>query len=283
MGVFQTPGLHTDIQDSWPLADLAARGFRWITYQVQNDTLTKERDLRPAKQAGLSPGVWGCSYSQANLARDARVLRQIAEAAGAEHLLFNVEFGHDPTPYLVELADFRGEKALVTLTGETPNINAAKIAAAGWTIMPEDYLNDQTTTTPAVSEWYLAREGVPKDQINHTLGMYVGALGRISGAEYVQKLKEAGVGNNFSLWMLEQADQEQMDALSAHITVPDPVVELMEKLKLSNTGINAVLDRLERVFDANGIEEPDGIDALRKHLSAVGLKINEVIDELNAR
>jgi hypothetical protein len=57
----------------------------------------------------------------------------------------------------------------------------------------------------------------------------------------------------------------------------------MTKLNLKNTGINAVLDRLERLFDEHNIEEPDGIDALRKHLTALGTKINELVDALNRR
>jgi hypothetical protein len=278
MGIFSTPGFLTDVQDSGkPLGELAALGYKWISYQVQNDTQTKDRDLSAARSAGLSPGVWGVSYHAEHLARDAQVLRAIATTTGADHIIFNVEAAFNPAPYIDVFRSYDKPKALITLNGILPDLDTAALVDAGWVIMPEAYLCDAPTLTPDVVKWYCEREGIPPTHYNLCLGMYKGANGRITGAEYAYRLGEAGVGNQFSAYMLEHGTLQDYIDLSKHITTPKDV---LEKLKLTNTGINAVLDNLEKVFDANGIPEPDGVDALRAHLLAVGTKINEIIDEL---
>ena len=126
---------------------------------------------------------------------------------------------------------------------------------------------------------YIEREGLKKPHLI--------AVGDKNVPEDVSWLKSNTTVRGMWVWAAEQASLGLASAGQLTLTqptpTPDPVIELMEKLKLNNTGINAVLDRLERVFDQLGIEEPDGIDALRVHLVAVGTKINEVIDELNSR
>jgi hypothetical protein len=279
MGMFQSPGFLTDVQESKNLRDLAALGYKWISYQVQNDTQTKNRDLSAAREAGLSPGAWGVSYSRENLVRDAQSLRAQADSVGAEHIIFNVESPFDPTPFIDVFASYAKPKALIYLLGDTEALRTDVLVDAGWTLMPEVYYNDQETTSPSVAKWYLDRAQVPETQRNYCLGMYNGLRGTISGAEYADLLAEAGITNAFSAYMVEHGTMQDYYDLSRQISTPK---ELLEKLKLTNTGINAVLDNLEKVFDANGIGEPDGIDALRAHLKASGEKINELVDAFNA-
>ena len=288
MSIFERPGLHTDVQTSKDLKRLAALGFEWIVYQAQNDSQTKNRDLTDAKAAGLKAGVWGVSYHQAQLEQDARRLRERAFTLGAELIVNNIEFVHDPTPYIEVFKNVPAPKALICLVGELPSLaqNGAikKLLDAGWDIIGETYTNDQSHLTVAVAEDMAVRiSGIPKARFSHALGMYHGLAGTYNGFQYVQDLYDAAVNNRFSAWMVEHGTDEDYEDLARAITpAQTPLEELMEKLNLTNTGVNAALNGVEKLFDAAGVPEPDGVDALRAYLLQVGAKINEIVDEVNS-
>lgn len=290
MTSFLRPGLWTDTNNpSKPLAPLKDLGFEWILFQLQNDArIIDRRDgIAMARNIGLVPGAWGVSYG--NFAADAGRLRDQVRQQGAELVNFNVERPipeADALSIIGVFADFPGPKSIVTLTGYLDHIQAPIFLAHGWDILTESYVNEQANLTPEVGEYYAQMAGIPKDRFGHLLGMYPGANGLPTGESYANMLISAGAQNRFSCWMVEheQSDMDDYRALAQAITpvIPPEVIVAIQKLALNNTGINAVADRLEQVFDAAGIVEPDGIDALRKHLVAVGEKTNELVDAVNA-
>jgi hypothetical protein len=302
MSIFVRPGLHTDVQESGKsLRDLRALGFEWIVYQVQNvqengELQLKNRSLEEARSAGMKAGVWGVSYqNRGGLARDAAALRSLGGSMNAELYVFNVEYVHDPEPYIEVFKTYAGPKAIIMLVGDLPAMRdrgaLKKLLDAGWDIIVETYTNDQPTLTVSVAEELGLRMGVPKERLSHALGMYhsnaiPGVSGTHSGVEYALDLANAGVTNRFSAWMVEHATMGDYVALARAITpadqAPDPLEELVQKLNLVNTGVNAALGNLEKVFDANAIPEPDGVDALKAYLLALGAKTNELVEAVNA-
>lgn len=289
MNPFQRPGLHTDVQYSRDLAWLRSLGYEWIVYQTQNGrNPVKVRDLAPAKGVGLKAGVWGCSYSQAELELDAKVLRASANFEKAELIVNNVEFPHDPTPYIEAFAGDPRPKALICLVGDLVTMGRSgavgKLLAAGWQIIGETYTNDQPWLTVSEAEWQAFNAGIPASSFSHAFGMY----GSVNGIAYADQLLDARVRNRFSCWMLEQGSDLDYLNLAATITpaAPEPLEDILEdiaKLARNNSGVNAVLDRIELLFDSAGITEPDGVDALRAYLTTtIPNKLDELVDRVNA-
>jgi hypothetical protein len=289
MSLFERPGLHTDMQDSGKsLAAMRQLGFEWIVYQVQNvqengELQLKNRSLQDARAARLKAGVWGVSYAnRGGLARDAAAMR-------------SVEYVTDPQPYIDVFASAPQPKALIMLVGDIPAMAEKgylkKLLDAGWDIIAETYTNDQPHVTVAEVERIRTFFKIPAERFSHALGMYAstaspGVSGTHSGREYANDMAAAGVKNRFSAWMIEHGMLSDYVDLSAAIsppkTEPAPLEEIVEKLNLANTGINAALGNLEKVFDANSIPEPDGVDALKAHLLALGGKVNELVEAVNA-
>ena len=285
MNIFQRPGLHTDVEGSWDLKWLEQLGYEWIVYQTQNGfNPVKVRDLKPAKAAGLKAGVWGVSYSQAALRLDSTALRASADFEDAELIVFNVEFPHDPTPYIETFSGDPRPKALITLVGILGEIGAQKLLEAGWDIIGETYTNDQAHLTPAMADWMALNAGIPADRFSHALGMYAGLVSKVPGLQYVHLLEAAGIKNRFSCWMLEQSTQADLFDLALAITdTPEDILADLAKLNRNNTGVNAVLDRIEKLFDQAGFEEPDGVDALRTYLTTtIPNKVDELVERVNA-
>lgn len=127
---------------------------------------------------------------------------------------------------------------------------------------------------------YIEREGLKKPHLI--------ALGDKTVPQDVAWLKSNTTVRGVWIWAGEQAGQDieslsQLTLTPASPPPPDPIIDLMEKLKTNNTGINAALDRVRISFEKAGIPQPDGIAALKDHLWAMTNKINEVVDHLNKR
>lgn len=291
------PGLHVDHQEPPFLKEAREAGFEWILVQMQNgrDPLQR-RDLTKAKTLGFTAGAWGVSYADSrslSLEDDARRLRQVAIDSGSQIVGMNVEHPFDPAPLIEVFQSWTKPKCVIVTLGIMQEIHARDLVAAGWDVLGEDYLNDQSNLSPAEAEWQAFNAGIPNDRLGHMLGVYSGKLGRFSASRYVAALKDVDARGAFSLWMLEQLDPlnaadelkvygEYIKSLTTTPPAPDPLEQLMDKLNLANTGINVALGNVEKVFDAAGIPEPDGVDALKTHLLALGVKVNELVDEVNA-
>ena len=293
MNIFQRPGLHTDVQSSRDLAWLRGLGYEWIVYQTQNGfNPVKVRDLAPAKAAGLKAGVWGCSYSQPALRLDSTALRASADFEDAELIVFNVEFPHDPTPYIETFSGDPRPKALICLVGDLVTMGNSgairKLLEAGWQIIGETYTNDQPWLDVTEAEWQRLNAGIPAESFSHAFGMY----GNVRGWQYRDQLEFHWQGgpsqNRFSCWMLEQGSDRDYIELAQAITpaapdTPEDILADIAKISRNNSGVNAVLDRIEKLFDAAGFEEPDGVDALRAYLTTtIPNKLDELVERVNA-
>lgn len=229
-----SPGLLTDAQTSLDRAKwLRAHGYDWLSVQVQNGAAVKDRDLAPAKAAGLSAGVWGVSYSADTFRQDGERLGRQAVRLGAEHVMADIEpaakFTRDSRgllPYIVGIREggWTGPVHLTPLGAPVnarpfgPNdfaVDVASFLATGGSILPQAYFNAYDEYRPDLVAAYWLACGVPADRLNVMIAVYAGEGkgGRISGAEWLPLLKAAGVHSGFSIYMEEMLQPYDLEGL----------------------------------------------------------------------
>lgn len=237
LDVFATPGAFTDLDDAGDLGGFAARGGRWIAYQTVNgDNDVRSFDLGPARRAGLSPGVWGVTYEAGKFARDAERLARSAASLGADFLIVDAEeclknrTEGEIRALVGALAPFRGPKALSTLGAPVnPAVNTYPIPLrpfleAGFSVLPQAYVNDHAEYAPDACVFYWQRVGFPRDRINVTISLVAGDTShvRLSGGEWKPHLERARIAPAVSLFMLQHATPDDLGALEPLLRFAPP-------------------------------------------------------------
>jgi hypothetical protein len=257
-----TPGIYTNTDPTASgisLAEWVANGYRWVSYQGYNGGTEPAIDLSAAKNAGFDPnfgvGIWGVTYGNSNTPdatvfyNDGHRIGEIAVAKGAQHVIIDAEFcleGTGPTFGAQPIIDglraggWSGPVHLSTF-GATSNPNAftfnmdvKSFLDTGGGVLPQAYSNETPNYDAVNCQTYWTRSGrsptptgdvaVGYDNLNYTIGLYTGALGRLSGADYVTLLQAANVTTNFSIFLGETtngSDKASLDELSLTTTVPE--------------------------------------------------------------
>jgi hypothetical protein len=251
--MIQAPFIYTDVQDGstsgTQYADLVRHGWKGIVFQAQNDTLVRDFDLRVARAAGLSPGVWGCTYDAANFFRDGKVLGQQAVKLGADFVHVDCEFaakntrggGMKPIIDGLRAGGWQGSVSLNTFgapsnprTAENPNGNdfamdVESFLAAGGGVICQAYLNENDVYDPKLCVAYWRAVGVPADKINVMIELAPAPPGaqyqgrRLAGSQWLPYLGSAGATTNVSVFMWQHTDPADLDALDALTLAPTPV------------------------------------------------------------
>lgn len=251
-----TPGLLTDQQAAKDPVWLRAHGYDWLSFQVYNPHAggLKDRDLMPAKRAGLSAGVWGVTYGlndkpdAATFRRDGEALGRQAVHLGADHVIVDAEMcakftrdtsGLKPIIDGLRAGGWLGPVHWTSLgapsnprTAANPNGNdygcdERSFLETGGGVLPQEYVNESLDYAPALCKAYWLACGVPADRLNHMIAVYTGALGRINGKGWAKALTAIGCKRNFSIYMIEMLepfDLEGLDALAKAIVQPTPTL-----------------------------------------------------------
>lgn len=240
------PGLMTDMflpfgASGLTYPKLVEAGFTWATYQVYNPTLfpgVKDFDLAAVKAHGYkSVGVWGVIYDRDDFYNGGLKMAQQAVKLGADNLIVNTEQVYKGTrPERLGKEIIRGCRAggwkgpvdLSTLGAPwTPTINDYQMdeqsfLETGGAILPQAYANESEGYTPLLCKVYLDRLKIPQDRQNYTLGLYPGQKGRVGGAAQVALLKEAKIGKNFNIYMIQHLIQDDVTEFAKFIAAARP-------------------------------------------------------------
>ncbi len=245
MSIVTTPGhLAASTIGAAELAALERHGYEWIAYQAQNGETTRDFDLGPAKAAGLSPGVWGVTYEPGRFHENGRLLGRQARALGAEHVQMDAEEcakdtrstrGLKPVVDGIRDGGYAGPVSLNTLGApDNPDVNDYAIDVksfldTGGGVFCQAYFNAHDAYRPSACVRYWTRVGVPAGRLNVMIGLHRSEESqskpgvRLSGAEWVPLLEEAGVKRNFSVFLAEHAAEDDLDALDTLALAPAPV------------------------------------------------------------
>jgi hypothetical protein len=226
--ILTTPWVMTDQQNFGDLAALVRRKYTAVSFQVQNGDAIKDFDLEPARAAGLSPGVWGVTYGIDNK-QDASTFYRHGKALGAQAVRFDADHvqmdaemcakgtrsyrGLYPIVLGIQDAGWDGPIHLNTLGAPSnPMVNDFEIDIksfldTGGGIIAQAYYNDYVEYRPDLCKLYWLRMGVPADRLNLMLGLYPGKRGKISGANWVDLLTQAGTTKAFSIFQAQHASE----------------------------------------------------------------------------
>lgn len=296
--ILTTPGhLAVSDLDAAKLASLKRHGYEWVSYQVQNGSSFRAYDLAPARAAGLSPGAWGVTYRKEDFFADGRRLGALAVELGAEHVQMDAEFcakgtratrGLRPIIEGIRDAGWNGAVHLNTLGAPVnPDVNDYAIdmqsfLETGGGIFPQAYFNADDGYRPSLCVRYWTRIGVPVERLNLMIGLHRSELDqpkpgvRLSGAEWVRPLREAGVKRNFSIFLAEYANEQDLVGLDPLSLVP-PAPSTAE----TRTKIMAAAGAWETAYP----DQPRArVTVIRRIASAdnTNLKWREIVDELVA-
>lgn len=278
MDIVKYPGLAVSEQDL-DHAFYYQQGYRWISYQVQNDASTRDFDLARARSFGFTTGVWGVTYSPANFYRDGVLLGTKAKNLGAQHVQTDVEYAAKNTrpggmkPLINGIRDggWKGPIHLNTLGAPSNEydhdfaVDVKSFLDTGGGVIAQAYINVSQDYRPSscVTYWTRPDVGVPRDKLNLMIAMYNGQSDnpeggrRVFGEEWAQLLLTAGQGRQFSVWEPRQGIDDDYRALRALTNIPGPIVEepmgalelrdfLVNKVKLweSSQNVSTALARL---------------------------------------
>ena len=299
----QSPGLLTVVQRH-DYERLYAHGYRWVSFQhwyrgPRGSIDSGEWNLAQPRAAGMEAGVWACVYEGEVFFTVGKNAAERAVTLGASHLIMDVEYALNGTrpggarPLIdgcraggwtgpVHLSTFGAPDKAPDGSFWDYGQDLDSFRQTGGIVMPQAYTNMHPPYNPGDSAAYYESKGVPRDRLNLTIW----PNGSLPASEWVAELQAAGLGPAVSIFLPEQTtdgDFTTLEAITkAPVPQPDPPEVLMEKLNLANTGVNAALGHVEELFDAAGIPEPDGLDALKAYLLALGAKVNELVDAVNA-
>lgn len=246
---------------------LAAYGYSWIAFQAQNDSSTRDYFLQAARDAGLSPGVWGVSYASSNFYRDGYLLGKQAVKLGAEHLTGDIEFAAKDTkasrglrPFIQGVRDGGWQHPINLNTmgpPATPEFNdyaidLQSIFETGGAVLTQAYANETDLFTPKAAVTYWSRL-LPLEDLNLTISLYPAEADkqypgrRLTGAQYVELLKAAGWNKGISIFMAEAMTDDDMRALKEITIAPPPPPQPPDVDTVMNRRV--ALDRLQESVD----------------------------------
>lgn len=258
---YNTPGVFTDMLNpfdynrlDWPF--IVDCGFEWATFQCYNPQLgyiDKEYDLAAVKAHGFkNVGLWAGVYDKSDFYHSGKQMAINALHMGADHIIFNIEYPMMYTretqmakPIVQGAKDNGWDKAisLCTLGAPwTPAVNdygmdTKTFTDSGGCVITETYPNESEGYDLEPNKLYWSRVGVPTPKLTYLLGMYPGALGKVSGTAYTQQMKDNKVGKNYSLYMAQHATKEDYEAFKAYnaivvipapLPAPDPALALRD-------------------------------------------------------
>lgn len=258
--IIPLPGLLTDQANPINFGQLKLHGYEWLSFQVVNfrDPAKaggiKDYDLAPARSAGLSPGVWGVTYGNADqpdadiFFRDGKLLGAQAVKLGAEHVQMDAEMcakftrqGRKMEEIIggVRAGGWTGPVHLNTLGGPVNPKTAANpggndfgmdtlsFTETGGGVIHQDYVNVAPEYNPEQCIAYWKACGVPVARQNVMIDL-ANEGHTMRGNDWLPFLKDAGVQRNFSIFLAESivaGDLEALDAFSKKAvapTVPQP-------------------------------------------------------------
>lgn len=271
---YEEPGLYTDVINpfdynglNWPF--LKNCGFTWVTFQVYNPNLytgVKTFDLAAVRAHGFTNvGIYGVIYYTSDFYNGGKKIGETATAQGAQHVKVDAEQCYKDTRVgklgstIIEgIRDggWTGAVSLSTLGAPSnPQVNdfvmdTKSFTDTGGCIEPQDYYNDYAEYRPDLCKLYWNRVGVPDNRLNHTIGLYPGNIRKIKGAEWVNLLKEAKIGKNFSVYQAQDATKEDYLAFKDYIAsiptqnVPTPVsasiIAKTEMIRIASNYLNQI-------------------------------------------
>lgn len=248
MSIGTAPGLVTD--ELLPFGgtgltypDLVKAGFEWVTYLTYNPQLWeggKGYDLNAVKAHGFkSVGVWGVIYSKNDFYHGGKAIAEMAVALKAQNCMINCEEiykntreKHEGKEIIngVRAGGWMGAVSLITYGAPwTPLVNdyamdEKSFTNTGGSIIPEAYYNESEGYEPIYCKQYLDRLKIPPKQQNYMLGLYPGRRGKVIGASWVDLLKKAKIGKNYSIYMIQHLDKSDVNAFAAFNKVPIPPI-----------------------------------------------------------
>lgn len=293
MNLGTTPGHLTDKQDPRPMDWVRAHGYDWISFQAYNprDGGLKDRDLGPAKAAGLEAGIWVVSYGRDDQPDDEVFRHDGAESGrqamrlGAQHLIADIEMAAKGTratrgliPFVegCRLGGWKGPVDFTTLGapvnaiphgGNDFGIDVQSFLDTGGSILPQAYFNAFDEYRPKLCWDYWRACGVPADRLNLLieLGAEAGRP-RMSGADWLPYLREADVRRNFSVYMtefLEPFDLEALQEFSLSTKPPHTGAVIPPVAIPSASSLNKQIDELAESWLKNFTAEQTSRSRLR--------------------
>ncbi len=252
MNIITTPGLLADSDLPFgQLTSIKSHGYEWISVQAQNDLQTVDFDSAAIKAVGLSPGVWGVTYSKASFFRDGKLLGQQAVRLGAEHVQMDAEecakdtrSGQGMKPIIegIRAGGWQWPVHLNTLGApDNPDANDYAMDTKSFTdtgggVLVQAYANDHLGYLPTYCARYWARMGLAPEQLNFMIGLYSGRLGRIDGSGWVPLLRDAGVRRNFSIFLAEHSTEADLAGLDG-FSQPQPAAPAQPSTLQTRTAI----------------------------------------------
>jgi hypothetical protein len=244
--IIPTPGLMTDEEHpSRPdgtaavdLRELVALGYEWVSYQVVNGTAVNPKGIDIQKYGGASGfkscGVWGVVYDVADFYNFGYRFGEEAIRQGAQHVIVDAEQCAKYTretrgmlPIIVGLQEAGWLERPVHLCPLGAPVNALpygpnddhvdvdSFLMTGGGIIPQAYYNAYANYRPDLCVDYLAACGVPRDRINVCIELAF-ENSKIDGYTWSTLLDDAGVGRNFSEYMIQHGTDEDWLGLKPH-------------------------------------------------------------------
>jgi hypothetical protein len=192
-----------------------------------------------------SVGGWGVVYAQADFAAFGRRFGAELLRQGAQHAIVDAEMcakgtrdGQGMKPIIdgMCVAGWAGPVHLCPLGAPTnalphgPNDFAVDVKSfldTGGGVLPQAYFNSYAEYRPDLCADYWTACGVPADRLNLMVELAVEAGSekqlRIDGATWVRLLKGAGVGRNFSAYMVQHLLKSDIDGFAPLAATPAPL------------------------------------------------------------
>lgn len=234
----EAPGLYTNQINPFPFTDgvnwpyLASIGYEWVSFQVYNPAESygiMDFDLNAVKAHGFkNVGVWGVFYDTVDFFNGGKALGAQAVKLHADHCIANAEMcmkntkiGRLAQPLIkgIRAGGWTGSVDLSTLGAPwNPSVNdygmdLQSFLETGGTIHSQDYLNDSEGYHPKFAVEYYKHLGIPESKINHTIALYSGTRGKITGTQWVTVLDEADVDKNISIYMVQDGQKVDYEGL----------------------------------------------------------------------
>lgn len=274
--IVSLPGQLTDQEQTREKCEwLHAHGYEWEAFQVVNaldpnaipfeGTGIKDRNLVPAKEAGMLAGVWGVSYGDSYqpsvdvfyrdgkaLGAQATKLKADFVTANLEHCFVNTRGGGFGDAFIDGVHDggWPGAVNLSTLgvpdnpkTAANPHGNdygmdVQPFLDSGGGLFAQCYYNAYPGYVPDLAVDYWRNLGVPLDRLNITIELAEENGRRMAGVEWVPLLRKALVKRNLSIFMTEHVqpyDLEGLHEFSLPVDPPPPPPALVNPaVKIAN-------------------------------------------------
>jgi hypothetical protein len=244
--IIAAPGLLTD--DEHPsrpdgtaavdLRELVALGYEWVSYQLVNGTNVNPQNIDIQKYGGASGfescGCWGVVYDVADFHAFGHRLGTEALRQGAEHVIVDAEQCAKYTkenrgmlPIVVGLQEAGWLERPVHLCPLGAPVNALpygpnddhvdvdSFLMTGGGIIPQAYYNAYSNYRPDLCVDYLRACGVPAERINVCIELAF-ENSKVDGATWSGLLDDAGVGRNFSVYMVQHGTDDDWAGLEPH-------------------------------------------------------------------